>query len=390
MQTSDLLSRPSDLGPLTTKNRIVMPPLVIWKSDQSGRVVKAHVEHYARSVGPGLMIVEATAVAPDGRLAQTQLGIWSDDHVAGLSRLTDTVHSSGGLAGIQIHHAGASSSLEKNYGMPPRVPSKLEHSPEGATEMTGAEVEDTVTAFADATTRAIAAGFDVIELHGAHGYLIAQFLSPACNKRTDTWGGSAERRRAFMTAVIRAARERVDNAADGTTSHPVALTIRLGLAASGKRALSLEEGLAAAETAVAAGVDAVHVSHAGGIDDELAGEIRNRARGIVGPEAATTLEPTLLLAGMAKRRVDVPIIGVGGILTPEAAEAAIELGLADLVAIGRGILADPMWARKALGDVDSPIEVCHECKPRCFWFKEPHKCPARSKLARTGEQPALA
>ena len=399
MQNHEILARPIDIGPLASKNRIVMPPLVIWKSDRSGEVGDDHVEHYARSVGPALMIVEATTVASDGRLAGSQLGIWSDEHIAGLRRLADVIHDSGALAGIQIHHAGASSSLEENYGEAPKVPSIVEHSPDGAEEMSASDIEATVAAFANAAARAVTAGFDVIELHGAHGYLIAQFLSPATNQRTDDWGGSPEKRRRFMVEVIRAVRQRIGAEGAGATGtkngdapaagRPIAVTIRLGLAASGKRRLAIDEGLEAADAAVAAGVDAIHVSHAGGIDDELGRGIRAYAGSVVGDEAASEFELTILLAAMAKDRLAVPIIGVGGILTPEAASKAIEGGYADMIAVGRAILADPMWAQKALGGVDSPIEMCRQCKPRCFWFKEPPKCPARIKLAQRGEQPAV-
>jgi 2,4-dienoyl-CoA reductase-like NADH-dependent reductase (Old Yellow Enzyme family) len=397
MQTSDLISQPTELGPLSTKNRMVMPPLVIWKSDESGRVTDEHVAHYSRSGGAGLMIVEATTIAPEGRLAATQLGIWSDDQTAGLARLAATIHESGALAGIQIHHAGGNTNLTKTYGAAPSVPSVIGKSPEGAVEMTDEQIEETIGAYRCATRRALQAGFDVVELHGAHGYLISQFLSPATNRRSDRWGGTPEKRRAFMNAVIRAARQEIDTTAgaargdgaaqDRARSARAALTVRLGVAASGSRALPLREGLAAAEAAVDAGVDFLDVSNAGGIDDELASRIRSEAAtAATVPEGAT---PTLLLAALVKRRVAVPVIGVNGIRRPDEAAAAISGGIADLIAVGRATLADPSWARKAVGDDDRSIEICRQCTPRCYWFTDPPKCPARARLASRGEQPPV-
>src|SRR6056297_2613546 len=184
MQPSELLAQPVQLGPLTARNRIVMPPLVIWQAGESGTVTPEHLAHYTRSGGPGLMIVEATTIAPEGRLAATQLGIWSEDHLPGLSSLAEAIHATGALAGIQIHHAGGSTSTRKTYGLPPRVPTLLDTSPEGAVELTTSEIDAIVEGFATATGRALQAGFDVIELHGAHAYLISQFLSPQTNRRT--------------------------------------------------------------------------------------------------------------------------------------------------------------------------------------------------------------
>ncbi len=386
MQPSEILARPIRLGPLTTKNRIVMPPLVIWQADESGTVTAEHLAHYARSGGPGLMIVEATTIATAGRLAATQLGIWSDDHVDGLSSLAEAIHATDALAGIQLHHAGGSTSMRKTYGLPPRVPTLLDTSPEGASELTTPEIDAIIEGFAAATTRALEAGFDVIELHGAHAYLISQFLSPETNRRADAWGGSAQKRRALMVAVIRAAREQI--ALAGRTES-AALTIRLGIAASGPRALPVDEGLAAATAAVDAGVDFLDISNGGGVDEPLAEEIRRRTAPIVGDHAASESTPTLLLAALTKSVVGVPVVGVNGILTPEHAATAIEAGVADLTAIGRGILADPRWASKALGAAAEPIEVCRECQPRCFWFADPSKCPSRRQLAKRGEQPAV-
>jgi NADPH2 dehydrogenase len=386
MQPAQTLSRPIDLGPLTAANRLVMPPLVIWKADESGTVTDAHLDHYARSAGPGLMIVEATTIRPEGRLAATQLGVWDDAQIPGLARLSSTIRETGALAGIQIHHAGGSTKRERLYGLDPWVPSLLERSPEGAHEMSGDEVAQTVEAFRLGVRRALEAGFQVIELHGAHSYLISQFLSPQTNLREDEWGGTPERRRAFMIAVARGAREEIERAGRAESA---ALTVRLGLAAGTPRALPVDEGIAAARAAVEAGADFLDISNGGGLDEPTEADIRARTGEVVqaiDPQSGLEPTPTLLLAAIARASVDVPVVGVNGVFTPEAGAAAVEAGIADLVATGRAILADPRWARKALGHSEDPIERCQECEPRCYWFTEPPKCPARRRLARRGEQ----
>ena len=365
-----------------------MPPLVIWKAARDGTVTDEHVDHYARSAGPGLVIVEATTIEPAGRLAATQLGAWSDDHVPGLSSLAGAIKEAGGRAGIQIHHAGGNTRLEKTYGESPRAPSLWPGVCDGAVELSGEEIDALVAKFAAAVSRALDAGFEVIELHGAHGYLISQFLSPVTNTREDRWGGTPENRRRFMVEVVGAARSAIEQSGRAEST---ALTIRLGVAAGGRRSLALDEGLAAAEACVAAGVDFLDVSNAGGMDEDTEAEIRHRAADAIEPPAAAEdASPTMLLAALVRRRVSVPVVGVGGVKTAKQAAALLDGGVADLVAVGRGILADPRWAKKSLGEDPEPLSVCVDCKPRCFWFNEPAKCPARKLLARRGEQPPVA
>ncbi len=393
MQHADVLSQPVRIGPLTAPNRIVMPPLVIWKADETGMVTDYHVAHYRRSAGPGLIVVEATAIAPEGRLAATQLGAWSDDQIVGLSRLARVIADAGGLPGIQLHHAGGSTSLKNTCGLPPRVPSLVRGSPDAATEMSAKDIEHTIASFAHAARRALDAGFRVIELHGAHGYLISQFLSPDTNRRPDRWGGSPDSRRSFLLEALRSVRHEISRAGRADSA---ALTVRLGLAASPPSSLSLEEGCVAAIAAEQAGADLLDVSHGGPIDDELASQIAASfaanfaAKGSGRADEADGWSSTLRLAAIAKTAVSVPVIGVGGIRTPAHAARAVIAGIADLVAVGRGTLADPAWARKALGLDERPIEPCRHCEPHCYWFKEAPRCPARKRLATKGEQEPVA
>jgi len=300
-------------------------------------------------------------VSPEGRLARTQLGLWDDSQVPAMAQLVEVIHRGGAVAAIQLHHAGDKASLEKTYGLAPLVPSLREGSPEGAREMTEADIEATLGAFAAAGERAAQAGFDLLELHGAHGYLISQFLSPAKNLRTDRWGGTPENRRRFLVEALRRVRSKVPG---------MPITVRLGLAADAGTTLTLDEGLAAGRAAVAEGCALLDISNAGGP--------------LAAIDPSSFFTPTMQLAAAAKRELGVPVIGVNGIKLPEQAQAVLDTGTADLIAVGRGILADPGWAAKAIADEPNDIEYCVDCKPRCFHFTEPEKCPARRRLAARG------
>jgi len=360
MNNESLILSPFSVAALTLPNRIVMPPMVIWGAGKDGRVTQSHRDHYERSVGPGLMILEATVVSPEGRLAATQLGIWSDEHVEGLAELARVIHSSGAMAGIQIHHAGSKSTLKHNFGEAPLVPSLTGASPGGARELREGDIARVLAAFVAGTERAIDAGFDYIELHGAHGYLMSQFLSPNTNRRQDRWGGSLANRMRFTLEAYRMARE----AARGRA----AIAVRLGLADGKPGGTGPEDGLAVARELVALGCPILHVSHAG-----------RQPEGII-PDNSP-FSATIHLAGLVKSSVPVAVIGVGDIYTPEEAEAVLTAGHADLVAVGRGILADPGWAEKVTTGRSDEIELCVDCQPRCFHFREPEKCPARRRLA---------
>jgi len=250
MNNERLISSPFSVAGLTLPNRIVMPPLVIWKAGEDGYVTPDHRQHYGNSIGPGLMIVEATAVSPEGRLAGSQLGIWSDEQVDGLAELARLIHSSGAMAGIQIHHAGSKATLKHTYGEAPLVPSLTDTSPEGAQELTADDIARILAAFVAGTERAIEAGFDYIELHGAHGFLMSQFLSPNSNLRQDRWGGSLANRMRFTLEAYRMAREVARDRA--------AIGVRLGLADGKPGGIEPDDGLAVARELTALGCPILH------------------------------------------------------------------------------------------------------------------------------------
>jgi len=361
-----LLLSTFDIGHITLSNRIVMPPMVIWAAAEDAMVNQAQLDHYRASAGAGLCIVEATVVSPEGRLAATQLGAFDDAQVEGLRLLAEAVRAGGSVPGIQLHHAGAKTTHAKNYGLPILAPSVIEDAPDGTSALDEDEIFRIIRDFADAAERVADAGFQYIELHGAHGYLGSQFLSPARNRRSDSWGGNLEGRTRFLIEITSAVKQRLSGRAQ-----PPVLGMRLGVADGEPGGVALSEGLQAAQMVVAAGVELLHLSH-GGTLPEL-------------DHAESRWSPTMRLAEAVRPYVSVPVIGVGEIRTPDDAEDALSLGAADLVAVGRGLLADPGWARKVAASQAETIETCQDCKPKCFHFSEPGKCPARRNLRTRGE-----
>lgn len=334
-----------------------MPPLVIWRAGEAAMVTDAHLRHYAESVpGTGLAIVEATTVAPEGRLAATQLGLFNDAQVPGLRDLARSIRRSGALPAIQLHHAGAKTNSEKTYGRTPVAPSPRD---DGAVDVLDEEgIYRILGAFTAAARRALEAGFELLELHGAHGYLGAQFLSPLTNRREDQWGGTPEKRRRFLLELVRRVRREIDGTA--------LLSVRLGVAEGAEGGLTVEDGVATARALEQAGVDLIHVSHAGSQPAPL------------DPEA--DFDPLLQLAKPVKESVSLPVIGVGGVTQPKQGEAALAAGYCDLVAVGRAILADPGFARKTVEGKGDQIVECRRCEPRCFHHSDPKRCPARNRL----------
>jgi NADPH2 dehydrogenase len=191
------------LKDLRLKNRIVMPPMCMYSSDDGGKAKEWHFCHYqTRAVGGvGLVMVEATAVDPAGRISGQDLGIWDDDHIPGLRKIADLCRSRGAAVGIQLAHAGRKSTV---LHTPIRSSGSARFSPDyrAPEPMTLEEIARTVKAFGAAASRALEAGFDLIEIHAAHGYLLNQFLSPLVNTRTDEYGGSPENRARIVAEVV--------------------------------------------------------------------------------------------------------------------------------------------------------------------------------------------
>jgi 2,4-dienoyl-CoA reductase-like NADH-dependent reductase (Old Yellow Enzyme family) len=344
------LLEPIRIAGLSLANRIVMPPLISLSANEAGEATERHVDHYRNSVGPGLMIVEVTAVLPEGRVSQRQLGIYADRYVKGLARLAEIIHESGAPAGIQLHHAGA-----KAFQGPWMATEAHRGDAGPSPAVSTLDLKSVRRAFAEGARRAVSAGFDVIELHNAHGYLLSQLLSPLTNHRQDEYGGPLRNRQRFLFETLRAVQDVVADQA--------LITCRLGAADGRAGGLTVEEGCDTAARLEEEGLELLDVS--GGVDG--APDIR--------PENSP-FSSLLHLARAIKSRVSIPVIGVGGLRTPELAEQALQEEMADLVAVGRGILADPAWARKTIAGEHEGISLCRECSP-CFHFTEPAKCPAR-------------
>jgi NADPH2 dehydrogenase len=200
---SSLLFTPYELKNISLKNRLVMAPMCMYMAhNKNGYVTDWHVTHYgSRAAGQvGLIIIEATAVTPQGRISENDLGIWDDTHIEGLKRLVDHVHELGGKIGIQLAHAGRKAMVDGEIVAPTALP--FNDAMRTPLEMTEAQILETIEAFKQGAERAKQAGFDVIELHAAHGYLINEFLSPLTNKREDSFGGNEEKRYEMIRRVI--------------------------------------------------------------------------------------------------------------------------------------------------------------------------------------------
>ena len=322
MPSYPLLLAPVRIGGLTFPNRIVMPPMVIFKAKENGLATKAHMEHYRSSAGPGLVIVEGSAVSPDGRISNNQLGIYSNRHVEDLAKIADIIHSNGAVAGIQIHHAGATALQEsrknrrKNYAM---VFMKLLKQQFAVSSLLRIRND-----FKEASRRAVDAGYDIIEIHAAHGYLFTQFMSPLTNWRLDRYGRSVENR----GRLIREIYQDICTKAGGSAL----ITCRLGLADGKKRGLTLQEGLSIASMLQRDGVKLLDVSNGSGVPKNIVPE-------------GSPFSVRLHLAKAVKSSISIPVIGGGGIRHPDLAEKALEDGMADLIYIGKVILAGSLGRR---------------------------------------------
>ncbi len=337
----------------TIKNRIVFPPVVCFHySDDSGLVTDRNVEHYRQRAegGPGIIITEATAVRKEGRLAAFQLGLWSDEQIPGMSRIASIVKSQGALSLVQIHHAGIIT--PESVAPVALCPSADETKPRSRT-LTIEEILIIRDAFIAAALRAKRAGFDGVELHGAHGYLLNQFASVFFNKREDEYGKDLQGRMKLATEIIRGIRSMCGN--------DFIIDYRMGT-----NSPMLEDGIKIAKYLETLGIDLLHPSH-GGILVNL-------------PRTPKDFDYNwIVFCGTeVKKQVSLPVIVVNEIKTPERAAYLVENGMTDFVALARPILADPSWAVHV--KAGEPINECLSCKPKCRWYEDSNLCPAVKRL----------
>ena len=323
------LFTPLTIKGCTLNNRVVLPPMANNMATERGEVTDAHIEHYVRraSAGVGMVIVEHAYVRRDGRFTAQQLGIYDDSLVSGLRRLADEVRACGTVVGIQITHGGGRTTAELIGRQPISASDGLvPRATEPARAATKVEIAEVVEAFSAAARRVKTAGFDFVEIHGAHGFLLGQFSSPLTNRRTDEYGGDLKERLRLSLEVVHAVRQAVGD--------DYLLLYRLGADDYKPGGLTQEDGKRAAIALVEAGVDLLDIS--GGLCGSVMPDWDRISQGYFVP-----------LAAEIRAAVNVPVVGVGGITEPQFANRLIREGKVDLVAIGRAMLSDPDWVAKA-------------------------------------------
>lgn len=320
---------------LDLKNRVVMPPMCQYSvENKDGIATDWHYLHYvSRAVGgTGLIIVEMTDVEPDGRISDFDLGLWSDEQIPALKRIVDACHSYGAKVGIQIAHAGR----KAEDAEVPVAPSAIafDENYKQPRALTTVEVKEMVEKFRSAAARAVKAGFDAIEIHGAHGYLIHQFHSPLTNKRDDEYGQDLT---LFGREVIQATK--------GEMPEDMPLIMRISAKEYVEGGYGIEESIAFAKAYQKAGVDMFDISSGG--EGPIA------AFGRPGTHAGYQVP----LARDIKQALDVPVIAVGRLDDAKLANAVIGNEDADLVAVGRGLLRNPHWALEAASNLRKETSI---------------------------------
>ena len=346
----NILLTPARIGPAEIPNRIVMPPMTTRGSDEEGNVTDQTVAYYMARVrgGVGLITVEMASPEKAGRHRRRELGIYDDRFLPGLTRLVREIHRGGAKASIQLGHGGGHTRVDI-CGETPVAPSAIPHPVYETTletiipeAMTRNRIAQTTAAYAAAAKRAQWAGFDCVEIHAAHGYLISQFHAPFENRRTDEYGGSLENRARFGLDVLRAVRAAVPG---------LGVIYRVSVDDYFDGGLTYDEGKAIAIWAAKAGADAIHVT---------AGHYRSKptAHRMIPPMNEPDA-PFLEYAADIKKQVNVPVIAVGRLGDPATATQAVESGKADFIALGRTLVADPQWVEKLRNN--EPIRRCLAC-----------------------------
>lgn len=361
------LFSPITLGPLTLENRIVIAPMCQYSAveGQATSWHQIHLGHLALS-GASLFIIEATAVEPIGRISPQDLGLWDDVTEEALGNVMQEVRRYSPIRfGIQLGHAGRKASTVKPWenggqvnqeegGWQTVAPSALEfqegdHLP---LELDLVGLERVKQAFVESAQRAVRLGFELIELHAAHGYLLHQFLSPLSNQRTDQYGGSLENRMRFPLEVLQAVRQAVPD--------QIAVGIRLSATDWVDGGWDLEQSIVFCQQAEALGSDFLHVS-SGGLSPLQKIEVKEGYQ--------------VPFASAIRQKVSIPVMAVGLITDAQYAEAIINNGDADMVALARGLLYNPRWVWHAAAELNAQVTV-----PPQYLRSEPHGVKGTFKL----------
>lgn len=373
MQPMSPLFSPFSMGPLTLQNRIVIAPMCQY-SAENGEATDWHLMHLGQLAlsGAGMLIIEATAVEPEGRISAGDLGLWSDATEAALAKVLMSVrkHSNMPIA-IQLGHAGRKASSQLPWdgaqllpvaqgGWTPLAPSALAYSAQESAPkaMTLTDLERVRHAFAAAAQRAQRLGLDAIEVHAAHGYLLHEFLSPVSNERTDDYGGSLQNRMRFPLQVFDEVR--------ATVPASMAVGIRISATDWIEGGWDLEQSLVLGQALRARGCDYIHVSSGG-----------------LSPLQKISLGPNYQVPLAARIRSDcgLPTIAVGLITEPEQAQEIVVSGQADMVALGRAMLYNPRWPWHAAAKLGAQVQA-----PPQYWRSQPRGMSALFGDIRMGQR----
>lgn len=346
------LFEPGQIGTLRVKNRLVKAPQTTGLSNKDGTVTQRLVDHYTHLAdgGAGLVIVEYAYVDDiASKSCHCQVGISSHEHIAGLGWLADSIKNHGAKAGIQIEHCGRQRFLGPPMKSASPVPWPMLYDqfhtiPE---ELTIDEIQVLIEAFGDAAKRAVDAGFDLVEIHAAHGYLITNFLSPFTNKRGDWYGGSRENRFRFLGQIVENCRRKI--------GPDFPLTVRLSGTDYEPDGMTIEDTVYYATELEKLGIDAFHIS--GGDHHTMIHQVSPMAMPVC---------YNVWAAEAVKKAVHVPVMASGSITLPEYAEKILEDGKADFITLGRPLWADNEWVKKAMEDRPEDIRPCIRCNEGCL------------------------
>jgi 2,4-dienoyl-CoA reductase-like NADH-dependent reductase (Old Yellow Enzyme family)/thioredoxin reductase len=379
MKTLEHLLAPIRVRSLELANRLVMPPMGTGLGNQDGTVSEANLAYMRRRAqsGAGLYITEITEIDPLGSVAPGCLGIWHDKFIPGMKKMADVVHASGGKIAMQLHHCGRESlyqTRKKTAVAPSAVGSFLFGVIGTPREMTLEEVGNTIASFGAGARRAREAGFDAVELHGAHGYLLMQFLSAFSNKRTDQYGGDFRARARFMIECLKETRKQVGD------DFPVSIRI------SGEEGIqggyTIEDMVSIVPDLVRAGADMLNVSFGTHGNAKIYTDAPN-------PSAPVEYDPGFksYLARRIKAVTSVPVVSVGRFTDPYFMDEVIARGDADMVAVARQHLADPDFLINALEGHPEDTCECLACNQGCIEREALEHKPIRCAInCETGQE----
>jgi 2,4-dienoyl-CoA reductase-like NADH-dependent reductase (Old Yellow Enzyme family)/thioredoxin reductase len=367
----EFLFSPFHIKNVELKNRIVLPPLASFLIENGGAITEKTVEHYRLRAagGPAMVIMEACAVSSEGIVSNHQARIDRDRHIEGLAKVAAAIKAEGAIAAVQIHHAGRQTS-EKVIRQKPFAPSPLAcPTIRGDVEpLTIGGIQELIKKFGDAAVRAREAGFELLEIHGAHGYLVNQFLSGFSNIREDQYGGNTVARTRFAKEIVEELRKRLGQ------NFPI--SFKISAQEFVPNGLTVPESIEILKVLVATGIDVVQVSAGNDATPEWICQPMFMKKACLADSAAEV-----------KKALDIPVMTVGRINDPVTANKIIASGKADLVCIGRGLMADPEMPKKAQEGRLDEIRTCIACNTcmQSIFKKGRLECLVNPELGREKE-----